>query len=1220
MPEHPQTLEDVARLVDSERIRQNLSIGDAAKIAAVPKATVQGWLNGKHRPTPALRPNFERLVAELGLSDRIDLWTDLGAVLSRLRESTSPYVGLRPFEVTDTSHFFGQEGESARVARAVAALEAGHGVVSVVGPSGCGKSSLLAAGLVGHECGHDGVLAGHRGIVLAASDLPATVPADVDLVVVDQLEEVLEPAEQFEAVAASVTELARHHAVVLGVRSDAFGVLAEQPTLRSALERPLLLAPMSRAGAVAAIEKPAARFGVTVESGLATLMLSELTPGKSAHGVGADVLPLLSNALLMTWSVGRGRRMTITDYEATGGIGRAIEGLAESVVDALPADRAALVRPLLLRLVRTTESGVTRSRLALASLDPAEREVVEAMVQARILTVTAEDVRISHESLFRHWPRLAAWIEQSRERLRVRDHLEQATRLWLDSGRASESLLPVDRLPLFISFLEDPAAEAILGAPEREFLTASREHFTNQLDAERVRSARLRRRGHVSVALAALATCLALIAWSTGVQTHSLQLDAQSRQVASEANALRNRNPNLQTQLALVSDGVSSTREGLSALLDATSIEAPTRWPGNGPAVLAVDADGTLAARGETNGRVTLWDSHDLANGPGRTFAASPADARLTAIALVEGARRTFLAVGGSSGHQALWDVTATPVELARPTDGVGTATAIGFNASGTILAVGSDDGTLDLYSLTDLTRPNRIARLALSAPVTSLAFDPQRPRLYVGGADDALVVVALSARPVVLDRWPHTPGRKAHCLSIAVSPDGHWLVAGLTSNVLARWDLTARSRESEVIGGFLWWVAAVGFSPDSSTLAAGDIVQKVHILDAATMAEQRVLDGPSPITGVGFVGGAPVATSGDGTLWSWPAHSRVLRSGGGTIYQLVADSTTLRWLAAPSPGDQTITVWRLDRGVRPTFVVPAPAGVRLSSSAAFSSDGGTLYAGTRNGEAVSWPIGDQGIGTPRVQRVFPGTRAVDISNVALSRVAPIMVTPDYAADTTVVSRIAADGTITPVTTLRTPTSQVATFASDRNLLQIGTSLGVELYDLSSPEHPVLLSTIHTDALPTASWLAPDSRLLATGTDSGRVTVWDISDPGSPVEVRHFTDARSGIYAVAFSPDERTLIAAGGDEVFFGWGLGAQDARAAFILEPGMGRTTETRFILSGTAFVGAGDDGSVRMWTLDPTTARTSLCALRGAPLTGEEWERYATGITPFEPCTARG
>jgi hypothetical protein len=44
----------------------------------VPAATVQGWLAGRHFPTPALRPKFLLLVEALGLTEHLHaaLWLD----------------------------------------------------------------------------------------------------------------------------------------------------------------------------------------------------------------------------------------------------------------------------------------------------------------------------------------------------------------------------------------------------------------------------------------------------------------------------------------------------------------------------------------------------------------------------------------------------------------------------------------------------------------------------------------------------------------------------------------------------------------------------------------------------------------------------------------------------------------------------------------------------------------------------------------------------------------------------------------------------------------------------------------------------------------------------------------------------------------------------------------------------------------------------------------
>jgi len=70
--------EEFAALVNDERRRHYLSIRAVARVAQVPATTIQGWLDGRHFPSPALRPNYLLLVSHLGLDDRLpdDLWDD----------------------------------------------------------------------------------------------------------------------------------------------------------------------------------------------------------------------------------------------------------------------------------------------------------------------------------------------------------------------------------------------------------------------------------------------------------------------------------------------------------------------------------------------------------------------------------------------------------------------------------------------------------------------------------------------------------------------------------------------------------------------------------------------------------------------------------------------------------------------------------------------------------------------------------------------------------------------------------------------------------------------------------------------------------------------------------------------------------------------------------------------------------------------------------------
>jgi len=69
---------EFAHKVDEARRQQHLSIRQFGLAAGVPKATAQGWLNGRHMPTPALRQKFLAAIAELGLSQDVPggLWED----------------------------------------------------------------------------------------------------------------------------------------------------------------------------------------------------------------------------------------------------------------------------------------------------------------------------------------------------------------------------------------------------------------------------------------------------------------------------------------------------------------------------------------------------------------------------------------------------------------------------------------------------------------------------------------------------------------------------------------------------------------------------------------------------------------------------------------------------------------------------------------------------------------------------------------------------------------------------------------------------------------------------------------------------------------------------------------------------------------------------------------------------------------------------------------
>lgn len=515
----PASRHEFAALVNEARRRHHLSIRAVARIAEVPPTTAQGWLNGKHFPTPALRGNYLKLLEYLGLSDSVprDLWDDSwDAVEPALRSGHSPYLGLRPFRASDAGLFFGRSSQSRRLAEAVADAGAGGaGMLALVGPSGSGKSSLLAAGLLGQELGH-GVLSGWGGtavpVIRLLDEGGATLagPPGRRLVVVDQLEDALAlPQEARSQVLTALAGLAERAVVVLGLRSDAFGAASAEPVLEEALSRPVLLSAMTTDELREVIVRPAESVGVAVDEDLVGVLLDELAPD-GGERITAGALPLLSSALLLIWAVGNGRRLTLRDYRTAGGIASAVERLAEQVYLSLePAQKAAAER-LFLRLVRVAGDGLVREALPLAEVDATTRPAMDAFVAARMLTTVDEEVRISHQALLTHWGRLDEWLVEHRDDLAVMDKLRSVAEVWLDSGRDPAALVPVRRLAVFTAWLDRATRKRLLTDAEREFVAAADDYFARVEERADQEGRALRRWRAVAVAVSVLAAVLAI--------------------------------------------------------------------------------------------------------------------------------------------------------------------------------------------------------------------------------------------------------------------------------------------------------------------------------------------------------------------------------------------------------------------------------------------------------------------------------------------------------------------------------------------------------------------------------------------------------------------------------------------------------------------------------------------------------------------------------------
>src|SRR5262249_550805 len=148
---------------------------------------------------------------------------------------------------------------------------------------------------------------------------------------VDQAEEaftVCSDALKRDAFAASVADHAARQPVVLVLRADHIASTTSHRGLSRMVEAGLLLlGPMNESELRDAIEEPARLAGCRLESGLVHLLVRDVINEPGA-------LPLLSHALVETWTRREGSVLTVAGYRDAGGVRGAVARTAERLYEA----------------------------------------------------------------------------------------------------------------------------------------------------------------------------------------------------------------------------------------------------------------------------------------------------------------------------------------------------------------------------------------------------------------------------------------------------------------------------------------------------------------------------------------------------------------------------------------------------------------------------------------------------------------------------------------------------------------------------------------------------------------------------------------------------------------------------------------------------------------------------------------------------------------------
>ena len=252
---------------------------------------------------------------------------------------------------------------------------------------------------------------------------------------------------------------------------------------------------MSRQNLEAVIRGPASKGGLQITDELVRALVEDTGSG--------DALPLLAYVLQrMTDGVAPGGALDIGRYRDIGGVQGAIrvradDALARASTSANVSEEA--IVDAMVGLVTIDSAGRrTRRTITRASLAPDLPVALDVFVEARLVSAGETDgvaeLRVSHESLFSAWPRLADAISRTQDQLQLRRRLEQAAIDWNVENRESSMLWRGEQLR------QAQAAVSAVGGwtdDDLEFVRASSAAETDRLGREadrlaaRVRSSRI---------------------------------------------------------------------------------------------------------------------------------------------------------------------------------------------------------------------------------------------------------------------------------------------------------------------------------------------------------------------------------------------------------------------------------------------------------------------------------------------------------------------------------------------------------------------------------------------------------------------------------------------------------------------------------------------------------------------------------------------------------
>jgi hypothetical protein len=252
------------------------------------------------------------------------------------------------------------------------------------------------------------------------------------------------------AAAGAVTEEgeAPPYSLIFTVRSDSFAELQTASRFDGLITRTADIRTLPLYRFSHAIEQPAARYGVEIEPELIEALIEDAG--------SRDALPLLAFTLQRLWQQYQSeKRIVLANYNSVGKLSGLIEDAAERALRGI--DPLAPQGPLEIKvsadqdrraghafvpaLAQVNEQSAAIRRVAsLAKFNEDERVLLGQFDRWRLVTTHDDLVEVTHEALFREWPRFKRWLVPEKARLEVLRSIEGAATAWDTKGRQRDDL------------------------------------------------------------------------------------------------------------------------------------------------------------------------------------------------------------------------------------------------------------------------------------------------------------------------------------------------------------------------------------------------------------------------------------------------------------------------------------------------------------------------------------------------------------------------------------------------------------------------------------------------------------------------------------------------------------------------------------------------------------------------------------------------------------